>query len=233
MIFCGGLSTLLEDPIIKRDREIILNGLDETRRKGDGEDSRHDEMPMALKVALKQREGDLKGAYEYMKEELDEYKNDEQFSYEYATTLAKLKKTSLLKKFIQAGSIEPGDKTYYLLFTGDDSEVVKKATSVLRSEPGSWAARINRAIAYKRLGMIDEMNNDLDELEERMPAKSYVASMRAGVAALRKDKKTMLKMLDMALDRKNISIEDAKVYPVFEDYRDDKDFQSLIARKGK
>ena len=98
-------------------------------------------------------------------------------------------------------------------------------------------ARINRAIAYKRLGKTGKMNKDLDAIEDALKGEKsvgfYVPALVAGVAALRKDKKAMLKGLRKALNKGSLSIEDIKLYPVFEDYYKDTDFKLLISGRKK
>ena len=239
-IFCSVPRVLLENTIIRKDIERVLDGLGRVTKKVGGKVVPPDEMPRKLKVAIMKRKGDWDSACEYMKLEVAENKNDSQCAFDYAEILAKLGKTDVLKEFIPTSAIEEENKTYFLLFTGDDKAVIKKATSVLRSEPGSWIVRINRAIAYKRLGKTGKMNNDLDAIdarlgtvEKRRAVELYLPGIAAGVAALRKDKETMLKMLDMALDKRHLTIENIKLYPVFEDYRNDTDFKSLISGRKK
>ena len=65
---------------------------------------------------------------------------------------------------------------------------------------------------------------DLDFLEQN--GDTAEASIRAGVAALRGDKVTMFAALDESL-HKTISPKQLRVFPVFEDYRDDPDFPSI------
>jgi NAD-dependent SIR2 family protein deacetylase len=237
-IFCSVPGVLLENKIIRKDIERVLDGLGKVTKKVGGKVVPPDEMPRKLKVAIMKRKGDFEGACEYMKLEVAENKNDSQCAFDYAEMLAKLGKTDLLKEFIPTSSIEGMNKTYFLLFVGDDKEVIKKATSVLRSdEPGSLVARINRAIAYKRLGMTDKMNKDLDEIEDAIKTSGfvelYIPGLSAGVAALRKKKKTMLRRLKKVLEQGYLSTEIIKLYPVFEDYHNDADFKSLIAGEKK
>ena len=77
------------------------------------------------------------------------------------------------------------------------------------------------------------MNKDLDAIEDAMKSepsiKFYVPALKAGVAALRRDKKAMLRALREALNKGYLSVGDVELYPVFEDYHDDPDFKSLIS----
>ena len=114
------------------------------------------------------------------------------------------------------------------MFVNDDA-VIKQANKVLAIEPGSIISRINRAIAYKRLKKISEMEKDLKAIEEREP----VESLRAGIAALRKDKEEMLKMLSIAVNKGTLSTEHVKMFPVFEDYQNDEDFKKFARDREK
>lgn len=237
-IFCSGPRVLLENRIIRKDIERVLDGLGKVTKKVGGKVVPPDEMPLKLKVAIAKRKGDWPSACEYMKLEVAENENDSECAFDYAEILAKLGKTAVLKEFIPTSAIDEVNKAYFLLFVGDDKAVIKQATSVLRSaEPGSLVARINRAIAYKRLGRTGKMNKDLDAIEDAMEREKavefYVPALAAGAAALRKDKKAMLKTLKRALNKGYLSIEDVKLYPVFEDYYNDADFKSLFSGRKK
>lgn len=237
-IFCSGPKALVENTIIRKDIERVLDGLGKVTKKRGGKVVPADELPLKLKVAIAKRNGDWDSALEYMKLEVAEDKDDWECAFDYAETLAKLGKTAVLKEFIPTSALAEVNKAYFLLFVGDDKEVIRQATSALNSdEPENSVTRINRAIAYKRLGMKGKMNKDLDEIEDAMESeasiKFYVPALKAGVAALRKDKKAMLKALRAALNKGYLSIEDVKLYPVFEDYHNDADFKSLISGREK
>jgi len=237
-VFCSVPRGLLENIIIRKDVERVLDGLGRVTKKVGGKVVPPDEMPLKLKVAIAKRKGDLESACEYMKLEVAENKDDLNCAFDYAELLAKLEKTAVLKEFIPDSALDEMNKTFFLLFVGDDKAVIEQATSVLRStEPGSLVARINRAIAYKRLGKTGKMNKDLDAIEDALKGEKsvafYVPALVAGVAALRKDKKAMLKGLRKALSKGSLSIEDIKLFPVFEDYYKDTDFKLLISGRKK
>jgi len=237
-IFCLGPRALVENKIIRKDIERVLDGLGKVTKKKGGKIVPANELPLKLKVAIAKRNGDWDSALKYMKLAVAEEEDDWECAFDYAEILARLGKTDMLKEFIPTSALEEVNKAYFLLFVGDDKEVIKQATSALSSdEPESSVARINRAIAYKRLGMKSKMNKDLAEIEDAMERegsiKLYVPALKAGVAALRRDKKTMLKALREALKKGYLSIEDVKLYPVFEDYHDDEDFKLLISERKK
>jgi len=226
-IFCSVPKQLLENNIIRRDIERVLDGLGKIKGEDEEEYFPPEEMPRRLKAAIMRRLGDLEKESEYLKLEVAENPDDLSCAFNYAETLAKLKRKKELKDFIKSSSLSEDNKTYFLLFTDDDKELVSKASDVLKKEPGSLVARINRAIAYKRLGKIAEMEKDLKEIEEREPDESF----RSGIAALRKDKEEMLEMLSLALDNGYISTEQIKMFPVFEDYHNDEDLKKLVQER--
>lgn len=239
-IFCSVPSALIENAIIRKDIERVLDGLGKVKKKRGGKPVPPDEMPRKLKAAIMKRKGYLEDACEYMKLEVAENKDDVQCAFDYAEILARLNRIDVLEEFIPNSAIDEENKTFFLLFTGDDAAVVKKATSVLKNIPGSWLARINRAIAYKRLGKTEKMKKDLDAIDEMLNVKErnrsvgfYMTGLAAGAAALRKNKKKMLKMVNIALDRGNLNVENLKLYPVFEDYRNDIDFKAIISGRKK
>lgn len=239
-IFCSGPKALAANPIIRKDIERVLDGLGKVTKKRGGKIIPAGELPLKLKVAIAKRNGDWDSALEYMKLEVGENEDDWECAFDYAESLAKLGKTAVLKEFIPDSALDEVNKAYFSLFVGDDEAVIRHATSALGGdELESWVAMINRAIAYKRLGKKGKMNKDLDEIEDAMKSepsiKFYVPALKAGVAALRKDKRGMLKALREALNKGYLSIEDVELYPVFEDYRNDADFKSFISgrKKGK
>jgi NAD-dependent SIR2 family protein deacetylase len=237
-IFCWGSKALAENPIIRKDIERVLDGLGKVTKKRGGKVVPAEELPLKLKVAIAKRNGDWDNALKYMKLEVGENKDDWECAFDYAEGLAKLGKTDVLKEFIPDSALDEVNKAYFLLFVGDDEAVIRQATYALGSDAlESCIARINRAIAYKRLGRKGKMNTDLDEIEDEMKRetsiKFYMPALKAGVAALRKDKKGMLKALRGVLNKGYLSIEDVELYPVFEDYRNDTDFKSLISERKK
>ena len=138
-----------------------------------------------------------------------------------------------LHEVVRDAPIHSGDKAYLLLRASRNEDVVDVATEALARTPydaGRWDVGrdiviINRAIALKRLGRNDEMMADLDLLEEEGYTRS--TRIRAGVAALRKDKEVMLAALKESVPH-SISRKELTVYPVFEDYQDDAEFIQFI-----
>lgn len=156
-----------------------------------------------------------------------EHKDDPVCAFDFADILARLDEKDDLKEFVLESAVDDVNKTYFLLFTGDDNMVIDLASRILDKEPSdlfALYARINRAIAYKRLGKISEMKGDLKLLKELQPDESVAA----GVAALNKDKGEMIRLLDIALTKRLISLEGIQIFPVFEDYREEAEFQKFV-----
>ena len=71
---------------------------------------------------------------------------------------------------------------------------------------------------------------DLDFLDQN--GDTAAENIRAGVAALKGDRKELFLALNASLG-KSISLENLKTFPVFEDYSDDPDFIDLFSSAGK
>jgi NAD-dependent SIR2 family protein deacetylase len=227
-VFCSVPKQFLDNKVIRKDIEKVLDGLGKVRKRVKGKYVPPDELPLKVKAAIMRRKGELEQAADYLKLDTANNPGDWLCAYDYAWILAELGKTEILKEFVPSSAIDEENKTYFLLFVNNDA-VIKQANKVLAIEPGSLIARINRAIVYKRLKKISEMEKDLKAIEERGPEES----LRAGIAALRKDKKEMLKMLSIAVNKGILSTEQIKVFPVFEDYRKDEDFKKFTRDIGR
>ncbi|GAI51226.1 unnamed protein product, partial [marine sediment metagenome] len=90
-----------------------------------------------------------------------------------------------------------GSKAYFLLRANDNYGAQKIAKEVLKSDPTDYIARVNLAIALKRLGRHRDMEKELLILEKQV----IKEDVRAGIAALRRDKPNMLLFLRKALGR--------------------------------
>lgn len=227
-VFCSVPKKLLDNRVIRKDMEKVLDGLGKVRKKVKGKYVPPDELPLKVKAAIMRRKGDLEQAADYLKLDTADNPDDPLCAYDYAWILVELGKPEILKEFIPSSAVDEENKTYFLLFVNDDA-VIKQANKVLATEPGSLIARINRAIAYKRLKKISEMEKDLEAIEEREPTEQF----RAGIAALRKDKKEMLKMLSIAVNKGLLSTEHIKIFPVFEDYHNNEDFKKFVRDREK
>ena len=154
-------------------------------------------------------------------------------AHEYADALVASGDHEQLSAFIFDSPLSDSDKAYFLLRIGENHRVIEVATSNLAQRStdrrfGNFdraVVRINRAIALKRLGRISEMKSDLDYME--LNDDTSDARLRAGIAALRGDKKAMFAALAECLHTE-LSPTELEIFPVFEDYREDPEFLELI-----
>lgn len=183
-----------------------------------------DSLPSSLRGAVVRESGDLEGALRYWKEAFKEHPDDEGIAYSLADVFVRLQRLDQLKEFVVQSPLDGTNKTYFLLRANDNEGVIAVADNVIADDPSDQIARINRAIALKRLGRFEEMENELSILKKQRPRER----IQAGIAALRGDKDEMLKLLDINLARRLITTDDVRVFPVFEDYREDKDLLKLL-----
>ena len=162
---------------------------------------------------------------------------DESYNYRYATALANAKKyeelVELIDNLLSTASLDPANCTYFLLRANANEKVIEVAAEYLNSiafdfdneESSEVLVRINRAIALKRLGYIDEMMAELDLLENG----EYLldSNLQAGIAALRKEKGKMFLILNETIN-KTLTLRQLIEFPVFEDYLDDPEFNLFI-----
>lgn len=232
-VFCSVPDSLREDETIRRDIARVLDSLAipkiSVHRKGTKERVPLEELPNQVKAAILRDQGDLNGSLEYMRLAIVEDKKNPICAYEYAHALASLDKKQDLKEFIKNSAVTDDNISYFMLFTDDDNALVDFASKKLQIDPGNIYVRINRAIAYKRLKNTDAMNKDLKKLEELQPDDVVVC----GIAALKKNREEMFKLLDIALNKKLIILDNIQRFPVFEDYRMDAEFKKFIEERRK
>ena len=189
-------------------------------------------LTLPVQATILSSRGEFQEALPVWERAYKEDPEDEAIAYRYAVALADAGENEKLAEFLTEAPMHAHNRTYFLLRVGDNQGVIDIATKIL-SEPATIKsrgedraiARINRAIALKRLGRTSEMMADLDFLERNGDTEG--ANIRAGVASLKGDKDEMLLALKESLN-KTISLEQVRVFPVFEDYRDDPDFLDLI-----
>lgn len=230
-IFCSVPTSLRENEYIRHDIERVLDNIaeisefdinEEISKTGIG-------LPLMIKGLLMQRKGDDKKALEYFRLAIQDEQDSSICAWEYCNMLVKLNEIKELKDYVIDSPLEEENKTYFLLFADDDNKVIEYATKLISDNPGLLIARINRAIANKRLNKKREMQKDLREIEERNPS----ISIKAGIAALRKKKALMLELIGEALKENQLSVDEVNIYPVFEDYHGDGDFTQLMEKHKK
>ena len=188
-------------------------------------------IPVQLEAALLSSTGEVDQAIRAWREAYNEDPTNGHIVHRYADALADGGKLNELVDLIsESPALSNSNIVYFLLRAVENDKVVELASQFLSDQSTSnyqdrMYVRINRAIAYKRLGCIELMAADLDVLEQDGDA--LEPSLRAGIAALRKDKVTMLSELKNCL-HKSIWPAQLRTFPVFEDYIDDPDFQRLL-----
>lgn len=221
------------NPIIARDINRVLEGVSGSILESKEPDDHvvftipKDDFPPSIRAVVARHRRDLEGALAYLMKAHQDDPNDFAINYEIAETLAKLDRKAELKAWVDQNLLDPDDSaniTYYLLHADDNDGVIRKADEVLALHPTDKLVRINRAIALKRLGKKKELNKELRNIE----VGKYGDHIRAGIAALRKQKKVMLAALRKALEKKLLTPSDVEMFVVFEDYWDDPDLQALV-----
>ena len=195
-------------------------------------------VPLAIKAIRLSSQGKLQEAVAAWKEAYEEDPENKRIAYHYADALAKTERTDDLVNFISGSPLTADDITYFLLRAGHNQEVIDLATKILdapatvnrRNNTDRAIARINRAIALKRLGRTDEMMSDLEFMEQN--GDTAEDNIQAGVAALKGDRKTLFIALNASFG-KTIFLDNLRTFSVFEDYRDDPEFIKLFASEEK
>ena len=222
-LFVDVRASLSGHPVIRSDISEVLGSLEYQSPK----------LPPSMEAAALTSRQEYDLAAVKWEEAHKEDPQDDYIALSYGEALVDAGRSEELVEFIPASNIPAYNKTYLLLRAGRNEEVISVATETLTGSAKSasgWSdddaiALINRAIALKRLGRRDEMTSDLDFLEEN--GDTDEPRFRAGVAALRGDKEAMLAALNEAVPR-TISPDQLRVFPVFEDYRDDPDFINIL-----
>ena len=189
-------------------------------------------IPHAVSAAILSSKGDWRSAVGFWKKAHLEDPDDEDTIRQYAEALALAENNEDLVDLVLASDLETWEKSYYLLRASHNEEVVDLASAELdrvfeamdSSDYDRALVRINRAIALKRLGRIDQMMIDVRFLEES--GVTVESNFKAGVAALKGDKDAMLQAIRDGLGD-SLSPNSLRVFPVFEDYREDPEFKGL------
>ena len=190
-------------------------------------------VPLTLEAVMLSSTGKLQEAIPMWRQAYIEDPTNEHIAHGYADSLVEYGNLEELTAFVLESPLSNSNKTYFLLRANKNQEVIDLATKALFEQPNGAGnryedrafVRINRAIAFKRLGDHDKMIADLDILDQ--DSETLTTSIKAGIAALRGDKVAMFLALNECL-HKTIGTAQLSVFPVFEDYKDDPEFQELI-----
>lgn len=220
--------SMSKSKIINADRDEVIKNLSQA--------SSHKivgaHLPLSFRVAVLRQKRELETALEEVEEAYKEDPDDTSIAWEKASLLDKLGDQKKLKDLIYTRPVgkDPiwdSTKAYYLLRANDNDGAKKIAEKVLESDPTDYIARINLAIALKRLGRRGVMEKELSILEGQV----IKEDVRAGIATLRRDKDKMLFFLKKAMDKGLITPDEVGRFVVFEDYWGDNDLANLLAKK--
>ena len=192
-------------------------------------------LPLTMQASILGSMGQLDDAILLWEKAFEQEPTEKRLAYRYAEALASGERYEQLREFIKRAPFASEDATFFYLRAFHNGDVIALASYILDSQlygrqtldnSRLSIVRINRAIALKRLGRFDEMEADLDYLEDN----GYTGddNIRAGVAALRKDKTGMFEALNECLF-KTVFPPQLETFPVFEDYQDDPDFLGFIS----
>ena len=193
------------------------------------------QLPLPLQAAFAASAGYPEESVLLWKKAVAEEPNDSDLAMRFATLLVDQEKIEDLRDFVYTSALDADDRSYLLLRAYLNDDVVSLSTKHLNS-PSSTIdgavlgdeniVRINRAIANKRLGNTCALQLDLKQLDD-CGATDENANIRAGAAALRRDKDAMFAALEEALFN-TVSPMQLMIFPVFEDYREDDDFVAFV-----
>ena len=215
---------LKSHPIIGSHVNAVLESITPTHRP---------HLPPAVEALMLSSSGELDKAIPKWEQAISEDPNDKAIAYHYAEALANAERYEKLTDFIHTSPLPAENQIYFRLRAGENEKVIQMATRIL-SRPtvpkeedsvNLEFVRINRAIAFKRLGHTSDMENDLNALE-RNGGPTHI-NIKAGIAALRKEKEHMLSILKESL-HDTITPDNLMAFPVFEDYREDSEFLKLL-----
>lgn len=195
-----------------------------------------DSLPLMLRAKLAEAKDDLDAATKFLRQALEHDPEPESAAFRLSELLLSKGRSAEVAALVTNLPLAPSNKSYFLLRAGDNAGVIAFVTKTLGdsgSDPSDMETPyliVNRAIAYKRLKRIDEMNADLDALDRMAEARTDAIRFKVGIAALRGDKSQLLHYLEEAVESGRLEPSDARVFPVFEDFKDDPDFLTLVDR---
>ncbi len=234
------LITGIEEPL--RSHSVIDAHINEAIGNIRAARTRRPSIPLSLEGTILNDMGNYGDAIEVWEQALSENPESHVNVHGYANALAGAGKADevieLIESLVGTNSLNGADQTYLLLRVDANDRVIELAEFYLSDPHGQRPNRrsegliigINRAIALKRLGRLDDMVgvlNDLTRNERQLPPEA-----RAGVAALLGNKEDMFSALRTSINR-TISVKELLEFPVFEDYRQDEEFQAFIQENSR
>ena len=224
-LFVNVQASLDSHPVIQEHKKELLQSIAQDASS----------LPNSVLASMLVSTGQIDDAILYWDKAIEQEPENTQLAYRYADALANAERYEQLGKLVKRAAFSPDNATYFYLRAFHNDDVVSLATETLNDQKygrGNLAddrlsiVIINRAIALKRLNRFEEMEYDLSLLE----AKGFTNEdhIRAGVAALRKDRPKMFEAIGRCLFR-TIMPWQLLTFPVFEDYQADTEFQRFVA----
>ena len=195
-----------------------------------------DLVPKVLMAANRRSRGDWDGAISLLQQELVDNPKDSLIAYELGELLALAERKEELRDLARKALFDSANHTFFLLLAEDNEGVLEVSEVALSQErfesdisSTALITKINRAIALKRLGRSIELEVELSTFpEESHPARKGMWQITTGLAALANDKEKMLEYMERALRARQITVQQARMYPVFENYWSDEEFSKLL-----
>ena len=219
--------SVLAHPTVEKDAGFVRGALSEIPSKIT------DILPPEILAEVAESNGNKQQALEWWKQAYDADKTNAVAAHRAMQILVDLGQTEELRKIVSVAPLG-NNATYWHLLADNNSEVVRIANNELETNPYDWLSRINKAIALKRLNREKDKEVELIQLDQQLMdgrvSKGYGPfALRAGIAALRGNRRQTLDLLQEAIRAREITRDDAWRFPVFEDYRNDAAFQALVA----
>ena len=191
------------------------------------------EIPLQVKAAILTADGRFDDAIPLWQEVYEDDPADKAVANGYAWALADAGRNAELSELLDNSMMDAHNLSYFLLRAGRNEDVVdvsakfmRQPSSLERSSREEFAiVMINRAIAFKRLDRANDMTHVLDTLEEF--GYDEDPKFAVAIASLRGNKQEMFELLRDHPGRL-FPAQALRIFPLFEDYRDDPDFAKLI-----
>jgi tetratricopeptide (TPR) repeat protein len=169
-LFVDDNSGLRRNSVIDKDIQSIHDELQRYPEEVFAQRDHRISAATALLLATIARDnGDLELALRFAKRAVEAEPSDHLSAHIYANVLADLGNYEQLKTFVEESALTMLQKIYYLLRAGANEEVITMAEEALEANPSDWYSRINRAIALKRKGSLEDFEGDLAALEGMKP----------------------------------------------------------------
>ena len=216
----------LDHPVIEEDVAHVMDGLSRIP------EIVSEVLPVELLASLAEHRGNEETALGWRQQVYDANKSDVRAARHVLSLLVKLGEIDRLQELVRSAPLGE-NATYWHLLAGNDGEVIRIADDELAKNPYREVTRINKAIALKRLGCHERKEVELIYLQRQvedglLTSGTSSTALRAGIEALWNNREQSFELLEGALNRREVTAEEVWQFPVFEDYRDDEEFQAIV-----